>query len=139
PELFPQVFPEDGVPRIEGLAAPSPVFATETTHRDGQQGGTPFTTDEAVRVYEMIDRVSGPSVAIRQAEFFVYARSDRLALERCLELWRAKKTRVEPTTWIRAAANDVKLLKDLGVRETGLLASASDFHTFFKLKPGGRD
>src|SRR5581483_1845502 len=97
------------------------------------------TTDEAVRLYELIDRVSGKDVAIRQAEFFVYARSDRLAFERCFELWRSKKTRVEPTTWIRATANDVKLLKDLGVRETGLLASASDFHTFFKLKPGGRD
>ncbi len=139
PELFPHVFPEDGVPRIEGLKAPAGVFVTETTHRDGQQGGTPFTTDEAVRVYEIIDRVSGPGGAIKQAEFFVYARSDRLALERCLALYRAGRTKVEPTTWIRATAQDVKLIRDLGVRETGLLASASDYHTHFKFKPGGRD
>lgn len=139
PELFTDVFPEDSVPRIQGLRAPADVFVTETTHRDGQQGGTPFTADEAVRVYEIIDRVSGPSNAIRQAEFFVYARSDRTALERCVELYRSGKTRVEPTTWIRATAQDVKLIRDLGVSETGLLASASDYHTFFKFNPGGRD
>ncbi len=38
PDLFPDVFPEDGVPRI----APTPrlpreAWVTETTHRDGQQ------------------------------------------------------------------------------------------------------
>ena len=45
---------------------------------------------------------------------------------------------IEPTTWIRATAKDVDLIKTLGVRETGMLASASDYHTFHKFKPGGR-
>ena len=29
-------------------------------------------------------------------------------------------------------------MKGLGVRETGMLASASDYHTFHKFRPGGR-
>jgi 2-phosphinomethylmalic acid synthase len=143
PELFLDDFPEEGVPRIrlspEARARlPKEVWVTETTHRDGQQGGVPFSTEDAVRAYELLDRVSGPGRAIRQAEFFVYASSDREAFSRCRDLYRAGKTRVEPTTWIRASAADVKLLRDLGVGETGLLASASDYHTFFKFKPGGR-
>jgi 2-phosphinomethylmalic acid synthase len=46
---------------------------------------------------------------------------------------------IEPTTWIRATAKDVALIGSLGVRETGMLASASDDHTFHKFKPGGRN
>ncbi|MFN8420293.1 MAG: hypothetical protein U0528_13785 [Anaerolineae bacterium] len=46
---------------------------------------------------------------------------------------------IEPTTWIRASAKDVQLIRSLGVRETGMLASASDYHTFHKFKPGGRN
>jgi 2-phosphinomethylmalic acid synthase len=139
PELFLSTFPEDGVPRVElPPTAAREVWVTETTHRDGQQGGIPFTEDHAVAAYRIMDAVSGPGRAIRQAEFFVYAPEDKAAFRRCLELYRAGATRVEPTTWIRASSADVKLIADLGVRETGLLASASDYHTFFKFKPAGR-
>ncbi len=59
--------------------------------------------------------------------------------------WRAHLERyqggasIEPTTWIRATAKDVVLIQSLGMRETGMLASASDYHTFHKFKPGGRN
>jgi 2-phosphinomethylmalic acid synthase len=33
----------------------------------------------------------------------------------------------------------VALIRSLGVRETGMLASSSDYHTFHKFKPGGRN
>jgi 2-phosphinomethylmalic acid synthase len=33
----------------------------------------------------------------------------------------------------------VVLIQKLGIRETGMLASASDYHTFHKFKPGGRN
>jgi 2-phosphinomethylmalic acid synthase len=33
----------------------------------------------------------------------------------------------------------VELIRSLGIRETGMLASASDYHTFHKFKPGGRN
>ena len=46
---------------------------------------------------------------------------------------------IKPTTWIRATAKDVALIRSLGVGETGMLASASDYHTFHKFTPGGRN
>src|SRR6185436_9664085 len=64
--------------------------------------------------------------------------SDRAALEGAQERYRGGAP-IEPTTWIRATAKDVALIGSLGVRETGMLASASDYHTFHKFKPGGRN
>src|ERR671925_362211 len=84
-------------------------------------------------VYEWTERPA----ALRQAEFFVYREADRRMLEAALERYRDGAP-VEPTTWIRASAKDAALVREIGVRETGMLASASDYHTFYKFKPGGR-
>jgi isopropylmalate/homocitrate/citramalate synthase len=37
------------------------------------------------------------------------------------------------TSWIRANKSDLKLVKDLGLKETGVLTSSSDYHIFKKL------
>jgi 2-phosphinomethylmalic acid synthase len=139
-EYFLDSFPRDDFPRYlwtERPDLPAAVWTTETTHRDGQQGGLPLTTEQSLRIYDLLCRFTGGSGAIRQAEFFVYRSSDRAALEGALERYRAEAP-IEPTTWIRATAKDVELIRQLGVRETGMLASASDYHTFHKFKPGGR-
>ena len=142
PEYFREDFPRDAFPayhwteRPAGL--PAEAWTTETTHRDGQQGGLPLTTEQSLAIYDIQCRFTGESGAIRQAEFFVYRPSDRAALEGALERYRGGAP-VEPTTWIRATASDVSLIGSLGVRETGMLASASDYHTFHKFKPGGRN
>ncbi|MBO5712601.1 MAG: 2-isopropylmalate synthase, partial [Clostridia bacterium] len=39
----------------------------------------------------------------------------------------------EITTWIRAVKSDFSLVKNLGIKETGILVSASDYHIFNKL------
>ena len=39
----------------------------------------------------------------------------------------------EVTTWIRASKKDFRLVKDLGIRETGILVSCSDYHIFKKM------
>jgi isopropylmalate/homocitrate/citramalate synthase len=141
PEYFPDQFPRDGFPRYAWEQRPSSLpaqaWTTETTHRDGQQGGLPLTAEQSLKIYDILCAFTGGSSAIRQAEFFVYRPSDRAALEGALERWRGGAS-IEPTTWIRATVKDVELIKALGVRETGMLASASDYHTFHKFKPGGR-
>lgn len=109
---------------------------TETTHRDGQQGGLPLTTEQSLRIYDLICRFTGRSGAIRQAEFFVYRKQDLDAFRAVQERY-ATGSPIEPTTWIRAAAKDVRLIQSLGVTESGLLASISDYHVFHKFKPGG--
>ncbi len=141
PELFPAAFPRDGFPRYDWAARPphlpAAAWCTETTHRDGQQGGLPLTVADGVRIYDLICAFTGDSGAVRQAEFFVYRADDRTMLEAALER-HADGAPVEPTTWIRASRRDADLVKGLGVRETGMLASASDYHTFHKFRPGGR-
>jgi 2-phosphinomethylmalic acid synthase len=141
PEYFETAFPRGQFPAYDWVERPADLpaqaWTTETTHRDGQQGGLPLTTEASLRIYDLLCAFTGASGAIRQAEFFVYRESDRMALEEALKRWRAGAP-IEPTTWIRASAKDVALIRALGVRETGMLASASDYHTFHKFKPGGR-
>lgn len=141
PEYFPASFPRDSFPRYDWTSRPktlpAEVWTTETTHRDGQQGGLPLTTAQSLQIYDLICAFTGESRAVRQAEFFVYRDSDRRALGGALERFRSGAP-IEPTTWIRAKKEDVQLIKALGVAETGMLASASDYHTFHKFTPGGR-
>ncbi len=142
PELFPAAFPPDGFPQVvfEGArpsTLPADAWTTETTHRDGQQGGLPLSAEDGIRIYDLMCAFTGESGAIRQAEFFVYREDDRRMLAAALER-HAGGAPVEPTTWIRASTKDAELVRSLGVRESGMLASASDLHTFFKFKPGGR-
>lgn len=146
PDLVPAAFPADGFPRFVWTGEkpphlPARAWTTETTHRDGQQGGLPLTAEDGLRIYDLMAEFTGQSGALRQAEFFVYRPADRAMLEGALERWQSGQPGghpVEPTTWIRATRKDAELVAGLGVRETGMLASASDYHTFHKFTPGGR-
>src|SRR5258708_1388236 len=141
PDYFERQFPKETFPlygwetRPPGL--PAEVWTTETTHRDGQQGGLPLTTEQSIRIYEILGRFTRNSGAIRQAEFFVYRRYDLDALREAQRHFQSGHP-IEPTTWIRASTKDVRLIQSLGVRESGLLASISDYHVFHKFTPGGR-
>jgi citrate (Re)-synthase len=141
PDYFERQFPKETFPlygwetRPPGL--PAEVWTTETTHRDGQQGGLPLTAEQSIQIYEILGRFTRNSGAIRQAEFFVYRRSDLDALREAKRRFQSGHP-VEPTTWIRASIKDVRLIQSLGVRETGLLASISDYHVFHKFTPAGR-
>lgn len=143
PDLFPEAFPADRFPQFvwevgrRPATMPARAWTTETTHRDGQQGGLPLSEADGLAIYDLMGRFTGESGALRQAEFFVYRAADRATLEGALERWRGGHP-VEPTTWIRATRKDAELVAGLGVRETGMLASASDYHTFYKFTPGGR-
>ncbi|MBD0330993.1 MAG: pyruvate carboxyltransferase [Thermoleophilia bacterium] len=141
PDLFESAFPRDGFPRFDWTSRPPElppvVWTTETTHRDGQQGGLPLTVEDGLRIYELMCAFTGASGAIRQAEFFVYRPADRATLAGALDRF-GDGAPVEPTTWIRASVEDAALVAELGVRETGMLASASDYHTFYKFQPRGR-
>jgi isopropylmalate/homocitrate/citramalate synthase len=67
---------------------------------------------------------------IRQSEFFLYSNRDRESVERCL----AKAYQYpEITAWIRAVEQDLDLVLEMGLRETGILTSVSDYHIFYKL------
>lgn len=136
PNLQREVFPYDEVCRIDfdhKLIAIDPAeefFITDTTFRDGQQARPPYTVDQICNIFDLLHRLGGLNGVIRQTEFFLYSEKDKEAVRRCLE----KGYRYpEITGWIRANPKDLKLVKEMGLRETGILTSISDYHIFFKL------
>jgi isopropylmalate/homocitrate/citramalate synthase len=137
PNLLRSMFPYHEVPKVTfdpapevPLDLPDEIFITCTTFRDGQQARTPYTVQQVVDLYDMQSRLSGPNGVIRQSEFFLYSDKDREAVERVLALGRRYP---EVTSWIRAHRNDLRWVKDLGLPETGILTSSSDYHIFKKL------
>ncbi len=136
PELFRDLFPYTEVPRItfDGLivpqALPEQIYITDTTFRDGQQARAPYTPEQIAHLFTLMSRLGGPKGIIRQAEFFLYTERDRKAVELCMERGHDFP---EITGWIRANAKDFELVKTIGLRETGILTSASDYHIYRKL------
>ncbi|MEA5058548.1 MAG: 2-isopropylmalate synthase [Candidatus Pelethousia sp.] len=116
--------------RVVPMNMPDEIWVTDTTFRDGQQSRSPFTVKQIVDLYKLMSRLGGPKGLIRQSEFFPYTDADRAAIEQCLSLGLKFP---EVTTWIRAAEQDFSLIKALGIKETGILVSASDYHIFRKM------
>lgn len=137
PNLYREIFPYDEIPKISfnhrrvPIGMPEEIWITDTSFRDGQQSVEPYSVQQIVDLYKLMSKLGGPYGIIRQTEFFVYSKKDREALERCQDLGLKFP---EITTWIRASKEDFKLVKDLGIRETGILVSCSDYHIFKKLK-----
>lgn len=137
PNLYRNVYNYDDVPKIAfnhrrvPMNMPKEIWITDTSLRDGQQSVEPYTVQQIVDLYKLMSKLGGPYGIIRQTEFFVYSKKDREALEKCRELGLKFP---EITTWIRASKEDFRLVKDLGIRETGILVSCSDYHIFKKLK-----
>lgn len=136
PDLLREMFPYDEVPKImfDGVSIPldlpaEPVI-TDTTFRDGQQARPPYTPQQILALYDMLHRLGGPKGIIRQSEFFLYSDKDRQAVEMCLERGYEAP---EVTGWIRAVKADFQLVKRMGLKETGILTSASDYHIYMKL------
>ena len=137
PNLYRDVYPYDEIPKVTfnhtrvPIRMPDDIFITDTSFRDGQQSRAPYTVYQMVPLYEMLHRLGGPQGKIRQSEFFLYSKKDREAVYRCLEL---DYEFPEITAWIRANKDDFQLVHEMGLKETGILVSCSDYHIFKKLK-----
>ena len=137
PNVFRNLFPYDEVPkiafndRVVPHHMPDDIWITDTTFRDGQQSREPYTTEQIVRIYDYFHKLGGPNGKIRACEFFLYSKKDRDAVEKCLEKGYQFP---EVTSWIRANKKDFQLVKDMGLKETGILVSCSDYHIFYKMK-----
>ncbi len=136
PNLYRDIYPYDEVPKVTfnhrrvPFAMPEEIWITDTTFRDGQQSRAPYTAKQIETLYKMLNRLGGPKGLVRQSEFFVYTKKDREAVERCMALGYEFP---EVTTWIRAKREDFNLVRDIGIKETGILVSCSDYHIFKKL------
>ena len=136
PNTFRNMFPYNQVPRIAfndrvvPHHLPNEIWITDTTFRDGQQSRAPYSTQQIVDIYEFLHKLGGPNGMIRASEFFLYSKKDRDACYKCME--KGYKF-PEVTSWIRASKKDFELVKSMGMKETGILVSCSDYHIFYKL------
>ena len=136
PNLFRHVFDYESVPKVSfnwrnvPMHMPEEIWITDTTFRDGQQSRSPFTEKQIVDLFKLQSRLGGPNGLIRQSEFFVYTENDRRAVEQCQNLGLKFP---EVTTWIRANEKDFDLVQSMGVPETGILVSCSDYHIYTKM------
>ncbi len=136
PNLYREVFPYTEFPKVvfdgqqEPYEIPDDIWITDTTFRDGQQARPPYKPEQILRIYDLLHEIDGGAGLIRQCEFVLYSDKDRKAVELC----QARGYKYpEITGWIRAVAADFKLVSQLGLQETGILTSASDYHVFLKL------
>lgn len=137
PNLYRDIFPYSQFPKVPFTHERVPTFIpeetwiTDTTFRDGQQARPPYTPDQIAQLFKFLHRLSGPRGLIRASEFFLYSKKDQEAVDKCLELgydW------PQVTGWIRPVKADFKLVKEIGLKETGILTSCSDYHIFLKLR-----
>jgi len=135
PNLFREIFPYTEVPRVEfedtivPLSPAEEIWITDTTFRDGQQSRPPYSVEQIVKIYDLLHELGGPKGIVRQSEFFIYTDKDREAVEKCLAKGHDYP---EVTSWIRANPKDFEIVKSMGLKETGMLTSISDYHIFMK-------
>ncbi|PIE69530.1 MAG: histone-lysine N-methyltransferase [Deltaproteobacteria bacterium] len=136
PELYRSIYPYKNIGRMAFddrfvlPRLPKELFITDTTFRDGQQARPPYTVKQIGEIYDLLHQMGGHSGLIRQSEFFLYSDKDKRAVELC----QSKGYRFpEVTAWIRAHAEDLKLVQSMGIKETGMLTSVSDYHIYMKL------
>jgi isopropylmalate/homocitrate/citramalate synthase len=132
PNLLRDDFPYRRIPPIrfeanaEPQALPPAIWITDTTFRDGQQARAPYSLEQIVQLYDLLAELG--SAVIRQTELFAYTPLDREAIAACQQ-----RPGPEVTTWMRASLDDLRAVRATGVPETGILASASDYHIFLKM------
>src|ERR1700694_4397465 len=132
PNLLRDEFPYSRIPPIRFAAGtvpqapPADIWITDTTFRDGPQARGRHSVEQIVHLYDLLNQLGGP--VIRQTEFFAYTPVDREAIAAC-----EQRPGPEVTTWMRASLDDHKAVKTTGVRETGILVSASDYHIYLKM------
>ncbi|MDR1914074.1 MAG: 2-isopropylmalate synthase [Clostridiales bacterium] len=141
PNLYRNLFTYSEIPkvafnhRIVPIDMPDEIWITDTTFRDGQQAREPFSTEQIVHIYDLLHKLGGPNGIVRQCEFFLYTKRDQEAIRKCME---RGYDYPQITGWIRASAKDFELAKKMGVKETGILVSCSDYHIFLKMKMSRR-
>jgi len=113
-----------------------PKRITDTTLRDGSQDPrfALFPHETKLRYFDLLHKLDNGTGRIENLEVFIYQKRDQWVLEKLLE---RNYEFPQVTTWTRATPKDIKLLVEVSqgqVKETGMLASASDHHIFDRLK-----
>ena len=106
----------------------SPTRPSATASRPGR----PTPSSRWSQIYDLLAKLGGPHGVIRQTEFFLYTKQRPPTRSTAAATWATAIP--ECTGWIRADKGDFRLVKEAGLKETGMLTSCSDYHIFQKLK-----
>ena len=77
PDFYRDQFPYTLPPMVQFEREPVPldpdhnIWITDTTFRDGQQSRAPYSVDQIVHLYSLLQKLGGPNGMIRQSEFFL--------------------------------------------------------------------
>lgn len=141
PKLYKDMFPFKGAPKavFDGVVIhtniPSNLWISDTTFRDGQQSREPYSVEQITSLFKLLHDLGGKNGKVNYTEFFPYTKKDRDAIMKCRDLG-YEFPRI--TGWIRATKADLQYIKELKLEETGILASISDYHIFYKFKDKSR-
>ncbi|MGQ9469285.1 MAG: 2-isopropylmalate synthase [Nitrososphaerales archaeon] len=134
-QLYEDIFPPGDIPRIVWdfksvpMDLPDEIYITDTTFRDGQQAREPYTVNQMVTLFDLLHRLGGPKGIIKWSEFFPYTNRDRAAIK---EIRERGFEYPKVTGWMRARKEDLQLIKEMKLEETGVLTSISDYHIRYK-------
>ena len=137
PKLYKNIFPFNEAPKavFDGVVVntniPDKLLISDTTFRDGQQSREPYSVEQIANLFKMLHDLGGNNGKVNYTEFFPYTKKDREAIEKC-KYFGYEFPRI--TGWIRASKADLQHIKDLKLEETGILASVSDYHIFYKFE-----
>lgn len=112
-----------------------PKKITDTTLRDGAQdpGFAIFPNEAKLKYFDLLHELDNGTGVIESVEVFIYQKRDLWTLDKLLERGYQYP---QVTTWTRATPKDIKELVRVSegrIKETGILASASDHHIFDRL------
>ncbi|MBP1626822.1 MAG: pyruvate carboxyltransferase [Holophagaceae bacterium] len=120
-------------PRLDFQAPgfdPARIWITDSTFREGLQAMAPISTEQATTIFGLISRIGGPEGLIRESDFFVHTPAQRERMEACLDLGlEFPKT----SLWIRASAEDVRLVRPYGGGRVSVVMPCSDLQIREKL------
>jgi len=122
------------IPAETGATHPKRI--TDTTMRDGSQDPrfALFPHEAKLRYFDLLHKLDSGTGRLENVEVFIYQKRDVWVLEKLIE---RGYDFPQVTTWTRATPKDIRLLVKVSqgrVKETGMLASASDHHIFDKLR-----
>ncbi len=135
PELYENVFPYDLPLKIifankkvdlEGNVSERNLRISDTTFRDGQQARPPYTVEQIVNLFNLLNKISGPNGIIINS-FFIYSKKDKDAVIACMEQGHRFP---EITGWIKGTLEDGTHLKWLEEIAKISKSSADRYNTY---------
>ena len=106
--------------RLVTMSPAEDIFITDTTFRDGQQARPPYTVEQIVDIFDLMAGWAAPTASSARPSSSSTPATTARRSSACRSLGYRYP---EITGWIRAVKGDFRLVKEMGLKETGILTS----------------